>query len=113
MSKKWIISPAPPAEFVNSHPELLPTVARLLYNRHLTSQEQIDEFLNPDYSQDIHDPFLFNDMNKAMEIIFSAVKEQKNIMVHGDYDADGVCASTIIINCLKNIGAQHVSVFLP
>ena len=113
MSKKWIISPAPPAEFLNSHPELPPTITRLMYNRNLHTQEQIDEFLNPDYTHDIHDPFLFNDMNKAMEIIFSAVKEQKNIVVHGDYDADGVCASTIIVNCLKNIGAQHISVFLP
>ncbi len=113
MPKKWIISPTPPTEFTNSFPELPPAVARLLYNRNLHTQEQIDEFLNPDYSQDIHDPFLFNDIEKALETIFSCIKEQKNIVVHGDYDADGVCASTIIVSCLKNIGAKNVSVFLP
>ena len=113
MSKKWIISPTPPEDFLISHPELPPTVARLLYNRNIHTQSQIDEFLNPDYLQDIHDPFLFNDMNKAMDIIFNHIAKQKNIVVHGDYDADGVCAATIIISCLKKIGAKNVSVFLP
>ena len=54
---KWIIQPMPDAEFLALHPELPPLVARLLWNRHLRTQEQIDEFLNPDYLQDIHDPF--------------------------------------------------------
>lgn len=84
-----------------------------MYNRNLRTQEQIDEFLNPDYSQDIHDPFLFNDMEKAVKIIFDCIDSDKNIVVHGDYDADGVCASTIIISSLKKMGAKNVSVFLP
>lgn len=113
MSKKWILSPLPPEDFLNSHPELPPIVARLLWNRNLRAQEQIDEFLNPDYLADIHDPFLFNDMAKALEIIFAAVATNKNIVVHGDYDADGVCASAILISTLKNIGAQNTTVFLP
>ncbi len=113
MPKKWIISPTVPNDFFNSHPELPPIVTQLLYNRNIKTQDQIDEFLNPDYSQDIHDPFLFNDMNKALEIIFLNIKQQKNIVVHGDYDADGVCASAIIVSSLKQIGAKNISVFLP
>lgn len=113
MPKKWILSPATPEEFLNTHPELPPIVARLLFNRNIRTQEQIDEFLNSDYSKNIHDPFLFNNMEKAVALIFSAVEEQKNIVVHGDYDADGVCASAIIISCLKKIGAKNTSVFLP
>jgi len=113
MPKKWIISPTVPTEFLNLHPELPPIVTRLLYNRNIKTPEQIDEFLNPDYTQDIHDPFLFNDMEKAVEIIFSNIKQQKNIVIHGDYDADGVCASATIVSCLKNMGAKNVSVFLP
>ncbi len=113
MPKKWIISPAVPNDFLNSHPELPPIVTRLLYNRKIKTQEQIDEFLNPDYSQDIHDPFLFNDMEKAIEIIFAHIKNNKNIVVHGDYDADGVCASAIIVSSLQQLGAKNISVFLP
>jgi len=113
MPKKWNLLPPPPSDFINSHPELPPIIARLLWNRNLYTQEQIDEFLNPDYSRDIHDPFIFKDMNKAVEMIFKAISEEKNIVVHGDYDADGVCASAIIISCLKKLGGQNVNVFIP
>lgn len=111
--KKWAVLPDAPKEFYAVHPELPPIIARLLYNRGLKTQEQIDEFLNPDYSEDIHDPYLFNDMAKAVDIIFEAINQQKNITVHGDYDADGVCAAAILINCLKKLGAKNVGVFLP
>lgn len=110
---KWNVQPDPPADFYQQHPELPPIITRLLWNRHLRTQAQIDEFLNPDYSQDLFDPFLFNDMTKAVTIIFQAIAQQKNIVVHGDYDVDGVCAAAIIISCLKKLGANQVEVFLP
>lgn len=113
MIKKWIICPEPPEDFINSHPELPPIVARLLWNRNLRTQAKIDEFLNPDYSTDVHDPNLFDDMKKAVKIILKAIKEDKKIVVHGDYDADGVCASAILINTLKLLGAKNIDVFIP
>lgn len=113
MQKKWIVLPLPPNEFINSHPELPTIISRLLWNRNIRTQKQIDEFLNPDYSQDVFDPFLFQDMEKATDIILKSIKKQERIVVHGDYDADGVCASAIIITCLKKLGAQNVHVFLP
>ncbi len=113
MSKKWIVSPPPPLDFINSHPELPQTVSRLLWNRNLRTQEKIDEFLNPDYSQDIHDPFLFQDMEKATNIIFKSIDKQENIVVHGDYDADGVCSAALIITGLRKLGAKNVNVFIP
>jgi single-stranded-DNA-specific exonuclease len=111
--KKWNVLPAPPLEFINSHPELPGAVAQLLWNRNLRTQPQIDEFLNPDYSQDIHDPYLFQDMEKATDIIFKSIAKDENIVVHGDYDADGVCSSAIIITGLRKLGAKNVSVFIP
>lgn len=111
--KKWIILPSPPNDFVEEHPELPPIITRLLWNRDLRTQAQIDEFLNPDYSEDLHDPFLFNDMVVATDIIFTAIAEQKNIVVHGDYDADGVSAAAILVTTLKKFGAEYVSVFIP
>ena len=112
-SKKWIILPNPPNDFVEKHPELPPTITRLLWNRNLRTQSDIDEFLNPDYSADLHDPFLFNDMPIATDMIFSAIADQKNIVVHGDYDADGVSAAAILITTLRRFGAENVSVFIP
>jgi single-stranded-DNA-specific exonuclease len=113
MIKKWDVRPEPPAEFINTHPELPPIVARLLWNRGIKTQEAIDEFLNPDYLADIHDPFLFRDMNRAVDIIFDIIAQNKKIVVHGDYDADGVCAATILMKTLKKLGAENLTVFLP
>lgn len=86
---------------------------QLLHNRNLTTQEKIDEFLNPDYSQDVHDPYLFRDMKKAIKRIFEAIKKNELIVIHGDYDADGVCSAVILLTTLKSLGAQHLDVFLP
>lgn len=111
--RKWVLAEIPPKEFTDTHPELPPIVARLLWNRNLRTQEQIDEFLNPDYSADVHDPFLFRQMPRAVEIIFSAIENHKKIFVHGDYDADGVCSAAILFKTLKALGAENLNVFLP
>ncbi len=113
MEKKWIFQEAPAAEFIAAHPELPPLVARLLWNRGQREPEKITSFLNPNYARDVHDPFLFNDMEKAVKIIFDCIKLNKKIVVHGDYDADGVCASAIIMTTLKKLGAAHTDTFLP
>ncbi len=113
MSKKWVVLADPPEHFMEEHPELSPIVARLLYHRNVHTQKQIDEFLNPDYERDIYDPFLFRDMEAAIARIFSAIEKQESIIVHGDYDADGVSASTILVSTLRALGGTNVDVFLP
>ena len=113
MNKKWEVFPDPPQSFFDEFPELPRTVASLLYHRNVRTQKQIDEFLNPDYSSDIHDPFLFKDMEKAVNRIFEAVEKKEKIVVHGDYDADGVSASTILISTLEGIGSKNNDIFLP
>lgn len=113
MKRKWVLSPEPPEDFFHEHPELPEVGARLLYNRGLRSQKDIDEFLHSDYTKDVHDPFLFRDMKKAVDRIFLAIEKREKITVHGDYDADGVCAAAIIYSTLKKIGAPEVEVFLP
>lgn len=112
MSYIWKLPQKPGKDFVEKFPELHPVVVQLLYNRGLKTQEQIDEFLNPDYSQDIHDPHLFKDMEKACQRIYKAIDNLELITVYGDYDADGVSAAVILLTILKNLGAQ-VEVYLP
>lgn len=111
--KRWLLSPPPPPEFIAAYPELPPSIVRLLWNRGLTTQKKIDEFLNPDYSQDLHDPWLFNDMEKAVKLIFTQLAANNRITVHGDYDADGVCASVVLTTTLKALGGTNIDVFLP
>jgi len=112
MRKKWLVAKKIPKEWQNQFPEINPVILQLLYNRGLKTQAEIDEFLNPDYGQDIHDPYLFRDMKKAVERIFQAIENKEKIMVHGDYDADGVCASVMMVSTLKELGA-NVDVYIP
>ncbi|MBI5230493.1 MAG: single-stranded-DNA-specific exonuclease RecJ [Candidatus Magasanikbacteria bacterium] len=112
MQKKWVVLPPAPQEFLEQFPAIHSVGASLLYHRGLTTQEMIDKFLSPDYSRDLHDPFLFKDMRRAVERIIAAIKQKEKIVVHGDYDADGVTASTILVSCLNRLGAV-TDVFLP
>ena len=113
MQKEWKVLDPAPQSFFDEHPEVPPSIAHLLYHRNIRTQRQIDEFLNPDYSVDVHDPFLFRDMEKAVERLFRAIENKEKIVIHGDYDADGVSASTILMTTLKNLGATEIDVFLP
>ncbi len=113
MQYHWNIHNKAPDSFYTEFPELPKAVADLLYNRQRTTQALIDEFLSPDYSTHIHDPFLFVDMEKAVARLLLAIEKQEKITIHGDYDADGVSASTVLTDTLRALGATQVDVYLP
>lgn len=113
MPKKWILSDPTPESFYNEHPEIPVPVLDLLYQRGIQTQETIDEFLTPDYTSHVHDPFLFEHMEKSVQRVFDAIKNDEKIVVYGDYDADGVCASVVLTSTLKQLGAKHVENYLP
>ncbi len=108
----WKLQPKAPQEVVDRFAELSSVVVQLLHNRGMTTQEEVDRFLLPDYGQDQHDPYAFRDMKKTVERIKSAVEKNQNIIIHGDYDADGVCGTAVLYLTLKAIGA-NVDVYLP
>ena len=84
---------------------------QILENRGI-SKENREAFLNPDYDNQ-HDPFLLPDMEKAVERLLVAHKNQEKITVYGDYDVDGVSASTIILDAFEKFGFKNVDYFLP
>lgn len=110
-SKRWVVAPVMSQEFSEKFPEIDQITLQLLYNRNLKTQNQIDEFLYPDYAN-LHDPFLFIDMQKSVERILKAVEAKEKIVVYGDYDADGVTSSVILTETLKALGAE-VDVYIP
>ncbi len=112
MQKQWLVAELCPATFRLEHPELPDIVLQLLWNRAMRTQRDIDTFLNPDYGRDTHDPFLFRDMQKAVDRLFQAIANQEKIVIHGDYDADGVSASVILSATLGALGAV-TDIFLP
>lgn len=78
--------------------------ARVLVNRHL-SEEDMKAFLNPDLGS-LNDPLLMSDMERACELIRGLIKDKKRIRVVGDYDADGICSTYILIDALRRLGAD-------
>jgi single-stranded-DNA-specific exonuclease len=112
MEKKWVLRKPISLEFKKQFPEIPGLILQLLYNRGLQTQKQIDQFLSPDYGQDILDPFLFPDMDKAVARIYQALKNKEKIVIHGDYDADGVTSTVLMADILQKLGAKFI-IFIP
>ncbi len=80
-------------------------LSALLRNRGVDTPEKADRFLHPDLSH-LHDPFLMQGMEKAVRLIREAVARGEAIVVYGDYDVDGVCATSILLETLREMGAN-------
>lgn len=104
--KRWHLPPLISAQVFASFPEYPKVVMQLLHNRGVEGQKAVDEFFNPDYGEDVHDPYLFADMEKAVARIFQAIDRQEKIIVYGDYDADGVCGSTVLFETIAALGGK-------
>ena len=88
-----------------------PEVARLLFERGIQDQESLKKFLEPSL-EDLYDPYLLHDMEKAVERIRRAIEDGENILIYGDYDADGMTSASIIKESLEQLGAE-CRVYLP
>jgi single-stranded-DNA-specific exonuclease len=88
-----------------------PILARLLVQRGLTAPEAADLFLNPTLDR-MHDPFLLPDAEAACERLKRALASQERILVHGDYDGDGVTSAALWTRALRSLGGK-VDVFVP
>ncbi len=107
MSKmRWRLASDPPPEMFSRFPELPAVAVRLLWNRGLATQEQVDEFLLPDYGQDLHDPFLFRDMEKACGRVWQALEAREPIVVYSDYDADGVTGAVTLVSTFRAVARK-------
>lgn len=87
-----------------------PMAAQLLAVRGMTDPEEAKAFWNGE--ETLSDPFLLNDMDKAVERIRRAVEEEEKICVYGDYDCDGITATVLLYTHLQNIGAD-VFFYIP
>jgi single-stranded-DNA-specific exonuclease len=87
------------------------TAARILASRGIGDERQAREFLSPT-TDGTHDPFLFREMDEAVRAVREAISAGSRILVHGDYDADGICGTAILYEGLRSIGAD-VHYFIP
>lgn len=85
--------------------------SKIIYSRGIDTEEKITQFLSNDLSK-LHDPYLLHDMDKAVARIRQAIENYEQILVYGDYDADGMTSASIMKEALEMLGAE-AQVYLP
>ena len=111
---RWTIKPKPDQEKVNqlmSSLQIDEVIASLLVQRGIETYEAAKSFFRPTL-EDLHDPFLMKDMDKAVIRIRQAIKKEENILVYGDYDVDGTTAVSLIYSYLIN-KYPNVATYIP
>jgi single-stranded-DNA-specific exonuclease len=88
-----------------------PLAARILMARGITTPQDAEKFLNPRI-EDLSDPFLLPDMEKGVDRLIRAVTGGERICLHGDYDADGVSSTALMVRFLRHLGV-HPLIRLP
>jgi single-stranded-DNA-specific exonuclease len=111
---RWVVAPRPDLSAVQALAASLkvpPALAALLIQRGHDSEESARRYLRPALT-DLCDPHALAGMAEAVHTIVNAVRAGRRIMVHGDYDVDGQCASALLTRALRCAGAD-VQPFLP
>ncbi|PTE77594.1 single-stranded-DNA-specific exonuclease RecJ, partial [Staphylococcus gallinarum] len=90
--------------------KLTPIVKKILESKGLIDANTIESLLSDDGV--LHNPMAMSDMQKAVERINLAIDQNQKILVYGDYDADGVTSTTILVTALRELGA-HVGWYIP
>ena len=111
MKKRWRLTPPIPPDVQHSLAEYRPFEQEILFNRGIRTTKEVDAYFTFGISQD-HDPFLMSGMDQAVERLQAAVVSGENIVIYGDYDADGVTATALLVDVLRRIGAS-VGHYIP
>ncbi len=114
LPSRWAVAPASDPALVDTLVDTLhlpATLAKLLVQRGFAAPEDAKRFLRPRL-ESLADPFVLRDMSRAVEIVSRAVRDGRTILVHGDYDVDGQCATTLLTRILRLAGAAVVP-FVP
>ena len=111
---RWTIKPKPSEEKIKHLAQALNVedfVATLLIQRGIETFDQAKDFFRPQLEQ-LHDPFLMKDMDKAVSRIELAIENQENILVFGDYDVDGTTAVSLVSSYLKS-HYPNIATYIP
>ncbi len=109
----WLVRPVDPGILANLSVGLgiSTTAARIIASRGVSTVDEARQYFSPSLDQ-LHDPFLFREMGEAVKAVREAISAGKRILVHGDYDADGICGASILYQGLLSLGAD-VHFFVP
>ena len=113
-SARWILSRQPEPEAVArlaSSLQISDEIANLLIIRKYEDPDEAMRFLRPRRDH-LHDALLMKGAEKAVERLAQAVLQKENVMIHGDYDVDGICSTTILTRVLRQFGGNPIP-FIP
>lgn len=111
---RWTLKPKPEEEKINELATALQvsgTIAALLLQRGISSFEEARQFFRPSLN-DLHNPYLMKDMDKAVERLEKAIENEENILVFGDYDVDGTTAVSLVSGYLRSF-YPNVATYIP
>ena len=114
MNHHWIIKPNENEKTVSELSEKLNipiTLSKVLVSRGITDIESANKFFNP-VLENLYDPFLMDDMDKAVDRILIGIENKEQFWIHGDYDVDGTSSVSLITLFLREIGGI-VDYFIP
>ncbi len=110
LQKEWAVAPQAPVEHLRRYEGFGPILAQLLFNRGFEDPAAATRFV---HSNDLNDdPFELKDMDIAVARINEAISKAQPVAVYGDFDADGVCATTLMVQVLEALGAE-VTPYIP
>lgn len=113
MNRRWLVSRTNPdyIKYLSKAVSVSPAFAQVLVSRGLKTPQAINDFLNPHISG-LSDPFEIDGVKTAVERIKHAADTNETVLVHGDYDADGLTATAIMVHALRTSGID-VHYFIP
>ena len=118
MISEWNYQP-PTQEQIHKRDELAamfglsPAVCLLMVQRGIVSEEDVYQFLNPNL-KNLYDPFLYPDMQKAVNRLNRALGNKERILIYGDYDVDGTTAVSLVYKFLEqNTWASNLDYYIP
>lgn len=110
--RTWQLAETAPPSHLERFKEYPRAVAQLLLNRGITDPGEAAGFLNPDYVPGLEDPAGLKDLVPAAELLHDAIARNEPIVVHGDYDADGLTATALLADVIARLGGT-VDTFIP
>jgi len=111
---RWVIAEPPDSAAIATlaaELHLPEPVCRLLLARGYGAPDDAKRFLRPRLDQ-LHDPSCMLDLDKAVDRLVGAIRDKETILVHGDYDVDGMCSTSLLTMALRGMGATVVP-FIP
>src|SRR5688572_23999510 len=114
VEKRWALKNAGDQELISALSQSLnisSLLAGLLVNKNITTFEEAKKFFRP-HINDLHDPFLMKDMDKAIERIDKAIANGEKILIYGDYDVDGTTAVALVYSFLLTV-YDKLDFYLP